>query len=319
MTNNINQFFDSNIKATIIADSINTQGSRITTFEVEYPRFILPEMNTHRLFSRNYSSSRAIPVSKMIEQLKQKHYTPKRFGINQSGMTSREYYDTNSSEHTAAKNRWEEAFNNAIHTAEAMNELNIHKQWINRILEPFQYVKGIITSTDYNNFFALRIHPDAQPEIYEIAYKMREEYYNNSPFDVSNIMEYDVWHLPYFVYNVESKNYMNIISGELHTEDEALKISVAMCAMVSYRKEDTSLETAERIIDKLWNTVTPHASPFEHQAISVDVNPFTGGFSQKGVTHKTANGNYMSSNLSEWVSYRNMLNKGGSNVNSFHR
>ena len=53
------------IKAVIAADSINVKGKRITTFIVTMPRIVLAELNTHRVFSRNSASSRAIPFTKM--------------------------------------------------------------------------------------------------------------------------------------------------------------------------------------------------------------------------------------------------------------
>ena len=48
--------------AEVLIDSVNPAGQRLTTFVLRFPRFVLSEFNTHRMFSRNASSSRAIPT-----------------------------------------------------------------------------------------------------------------------------------------------------------------------------------------------------------------------------------------------------------------
>ena len=73
----------------VIADSISESGKRITTFQLKYPRFIHSEVMTHRVFSRNASSSRAIPVKKMIEQVRNNPAMPIHWGANQSGMQAK--------------------------------------------------------------------------------------------------------------------------------------------------------------------------------------------------------------------------------------
>jgi thymidylate synthase ThyX len=80
------------ISAKIIADSISESeyGDRITTFELEYPRFIHGELMTHRLFSRNAASSRAIPINKMMDQVLTAPAMPVEWGLNKSGMQAEE-------------------------------------------------------------------------------------------------------------------------------------------------------------------------------------------------------------------------------------
>lgn len=80
-------------RAEVVADSVSPQGKRVTTLEAEMPRIVLAEFNTHRMFSRNSASSRAIPVHKQIEKLLVEPFIPERFGINQKGMQSYAWLD----------------------------------------------------------------------------------------------------------------------------------------------------------------------------------------------------------------------------------
>lgn len=143
------------------------------TFELTYPRYIHSEFMTHRVFSRNASSSRAIPVKRMIEQVRENPVIPPKVFMNQKGMVGETEADPVTT--TAFHVLWEEAAENACKTAEMMERLGIHKQHVNRILEPFQFIKVIVTATDWYNFFVLRLAPDAQPEIRELASAIYDE------------------------------------------------------------------------------------------------------------------------------------------------
>ena len=145
-----------NISAKVIADSIAKNGKRITTFELEYNRFIHSEMMTHGALVKNSSSSRAIPISKMIEQIKLNPSTPIYWGKTQSGMQAKE--ELTYSELKRVKELWEVAKDNAITRATQMSLNECHKQIANRITEPFQMIKVVCTATDFDNFFNLRIH-----------------------------------------------------------------------------------------------------------------------------------------------------------------
>ena len=150
------------ISAEIIQDSIH-KGNRITTFELEYPRFIHGEFMTHRQFSRNAASSRAIPVEKMHKHISENMAMPIHWGINEPGMkattelTGRELSD--------AINNWQVACDMAIHNSRMLLLSRLHKQVANRVTEPFQMMKTVVTATEWNNWYWLRNHTDAQPEI----------------------------------------------------------------------------------------------------------------------------------------------------------
>jgi thymidylate synthase ThyX len=180
-----------NIQAKIILDSISPDRERITTFELEFPRFILSEFNTHRMLSRNTASSRAIPTSKMLELIKDNPALPISWGKNQPGMQASEELGTQDQDR--ALHTWLRARDSAcLHTG-ILAELGVHKQLANRLVEPFQMVKTVCTATCWENFWSLRDHELAQPEFRELAHQMHQLYLNNQPTPVG----YYSWHLPY--------------------------------------------------------------------------------------------------------------------------
>jgi len=178
------------IEVKIIKDSYNKDlKSRLTTFELVYPRFIHGELMTHRMFSRNAASSRAIPIDKVIELLQTNPAMPVHWGKNQAGMQANTEIDNIE----GAKLLWLAARDSAISHAIVMRDMGLHKQIVNRILEPYQLMKTIVTATEFNNWFWLRAHPDAQPEIKELAEKMLEIYEQSTPEELFE----DEWHVPY--------------------------------------------------------------------------------------------------------------------------
>jgi len=243
------------IKAEIVEDSISKKGVRITTFKLEYPRFIHSELMTHRAFSRNASSSRAIPVNKMIEQVKTNPAMPIHWGKNQPGMQAHE--ELNEADIIEAKDLWRKAALNATLVAECLSDLGAHKQIVNRLLEPFQIMKTIITATDWDNFFDLRCHKDAQPEIHDLAIKIRKAMHRNEPVEV----DYGDWHLPFVSEEerVQLRNSCNTL----------LEISTARCARVSYLTHEGQTPSIEKdvlLYERLIGNDPRHASPCEHQA-----------------------------------------------------
>jgi thymidylate synthase ThyX len=154
------------ISAKIICDSISN-GNRLTTFELEYPRFILAEINTHRMLSKNSASSRAIPASKMLEQIKENPARPVWWGKNQPGMQAKE--ELNLYHQALADDQWLIASRYAIEMANNMIETGLHKQITNRITEPWQRMKTVATGTEWANLLWLRDHEDAQPEFGELV------------------------------------------------------------------------------------------------------------------------------------------------------
>lgn len=241
------------ISAKIICDSISPLGIRLTTFELRYCRFILSEFNTHRVFSRNSASSRAIPVKKMIQDVIDDPVIPVYWGKNQAGMQAKE--ELSGINLNLTKFLWSFARYPACGIAYAMTKLSLHKQIANRIIEPWMWTKTIVTATEWDNFFELRIHKDAQPEIYSLASSMYSEYLNSYP----NIIEYGQWHLPY------------VTKEELfrYDLDILIKVSAARCARVSYLTHDgktPDINKDIKLYDSLVGAVPIHGSPTEHQA-----------------------------------------------------
>lgn len=248
------------INVNIIQDSINRSGRRITTFELEYPRFIHAELMTHRVFSRNAASSRAIPIEKMIALVEASPATP-IWTMNKAGMQGDYVTDHNIFE--MADSTWIAARNATIECVKALSAMGIHKQNANRLLEPFQHIKVVLTATCFENFFALRCHPDAQPEIQMLANYMREALRASEPM----LLKVDEWHVPYVDRRRTSSGQIEYsVEGQPICAGDALKISASCCAQVSYRVLDGSLAKAIAIYDRLVDSKPVHASPFEHQA-----------------------------------------------------
>jgi len=143
------------IEAKIVADSVNPQGNRITTFLLTFPRFILSELNTHRVFSKNSASSRAIPFEKMVKMVEDDPFIPIAWQSKHSGMQGNEYLD-GESEQKLLVNKWLEARDLAVQQSKLLNNSNVTKQLCNRLLEPFMWHTVLLTATEFDNFFKLR-------------------------------------------------------------------------------------------------------------------------------------------------------------------
>jgi thymidylate synthase ThyX len=254
------------MKVQIIKDSVSPSGIRLTTFQLRYQRFIHSELMTHRMFSRNASSSRAIPIQKMIDQVRNDPAMPHEWGKNITGMQAKEQLVGEPLSESIGE--WARAAMNAADSAEFMMNEGLHKQVANRILEPFQWIHVVLSATEFDNFFALRNHADAQPEIRDLAAEMQRQYNKNKP----TLLQVGEWHLPY------------IREDERHYDIElALKCSTARCCRVSYLKHDGFESTNEEDIqlhDRLIGSKPIHASPTEHQAICTNDIGFNGNFKQ---------------------------------------
>lgn len=262
-------------KAKVIADSINPWGKRITTFELEYPRIVHSEFMTHRQFSRNASSSRAIPIDKVIQQVKDNPAFPAKWGKNQAGMQS----ETELSEYQQeqAKALWLASRDSAVAFATSMKDLGLHKQVVNRILEPYQFIKVVMTTTEYTNWEWLRLHKDADPTIYDLAEAIKEARDNSIPI----CLDEGMWHVPYVDMEIDEEGNQSFYNLTL---EEAVKVSCSCCAQVSYRKLDQSQEKAEDLYVRLVESEPVHASAFEHVAkvdsTSIISGNFRGGWVQ---------------------------------------
>lgn len=237
----------------VIADSISQYGDRLTTMQLKFPRFILPEFSTHRVFSKNASSSRAIPVAKILEQVRADYAQPIHWGKNQPGMQASEELDQPAK--VRVQSLWAEAAHAACDIAEKMMNEGVHKQVANRILESYQHIHVIASATEWDNFFALRDHPDAQPEIQHLARLMKQAKSDSKP----QLLTAGQWHLPYV--SAEERNQYPL--------DTLKMISAARCCRVSYLLHDGSNPSVEKDLElcmKLMKSRPIHASPFEHVA-----------------------------------------------------
>ncbi len=306
------------ISAKVIADSTHDR-SRLTTFEVTFPRFVLAEFNTHRVFSRNSASSRAIPVWKRLAEIVLHPFVPLAFGKNKAGMQATEEISEEDLE--AATHNWLVGRDVALIQAFALaggeeqiimdakgNEqilavlkslrayintypdvlkemrklsTGVHKQHANRVLEPYAWHTVIVTGTHLRNFYALRASPMAQPEIKDLALAMAQAHSASVP----RKLEHGEWHLPY-IFEEDLKEIQDVKS--------LARISSARCGRVSYLTHDgkRSLEADLTMADSLQGN--GHMSPFEHPARTHDT---TGSY------HGSFHGNFGS----EWMQYRKML------------
>lgn len=291
------------ITAKVIADSISPQDVRMTTMEIEYPRFILAELNTHRMLSKNSASSRAIPVKTMHEHIQNSPAEPVWWGKNQPGMQAKE--ELTGTKYTDAKFLWDRARQDALHWAWAMaDRVGLHKQIANRVTEPWMTMKTVISGTEWKNFFWLRAHADAQPEIHELAIKMWDAYNKSTPTRLYP----GEWHVPYVNsyrhFSDSDLRYCDANNQEI-TAEQAKIISASCCAQVSYRKNDDSYEKAEKIFDQLINSQPCHASPVEHQATPMRTDALKSW--EAGVTHCDRNQQMWSGNLRGWVQHRKLI------------
>lgn len=279
--------------AKIIADSISDSQIRITTMELKYHRFIHSEFMTHRVFSRNASSSRAIPIERVLEQVKNSPAMPIHWGKNQPGMQAIQRLREMEMQH--CESEWYDAAENAIKSAKYLASQGLHKQIANRLLEPFQHIKVIVTATEWDNFFKLRLAHDAQPEIQELAQRMKEAMDNSTP----NELQHTEWHLPYLADGDFLKT----------TKDNFVKLSVARCARVSYLNHDNENPDIDKDIalaDRLLEA--GHMSLFEHQATPMDFAKDTYELTwEKGVTHRDRKDNLWSANFRGWIQYRQLI------------
>ena len=298
------------ITAKVVADSSTPgSGSRMTTMEIEYPRFILAELNTHRMLSKNSASSRAIPTKALLEYIANSPAGPVYWGRNKSGMSASE--ELSLEEIIKADEVWNAAKRMAIAASTQLSIVHgAHKQISNRIVEPWMLMKTVISGTEWANFFYLRDHPDAQPEIQELARKMRAAYDASTP----RVLYPGEWHVPYVEVDrgaLHGKLYYFSGTNTISASD-AIKVSSSCCAQVSYRKNDDSLEKALNIYDKLINSKPAHASPVEHQASPMQPNKedkFNPETWEKGISHISRDGDLWSGNLRGWIQHRKLIDE----------
>lgn len=257
-------------KATILADSISPARVRLTTFEVTFPRFILAEVNTHRVLSRNSNSSRAIPPEKQIERLLASPFVP-QFGARVTGMGVGIVFDEGDQD--SAQDIWLEARDDMIRHAQRLIDLGADKSRINRLLEPFMWQTAIISATEWDNFFALRTDKAAQPEFRIVAQMMQDAYDQNIP----NQLGYGEWHHP----GISDEEYKTMrLRGK---PKDALAVAVGRLARWTSYGNKTFEPWAKSIERHDQLSTSGHWSPFEHIATPLrlfytDDIPFSGNF-----------------------------------------
>lgn len=269
--------------AKVILDSISPDGIRLTTVQVRFWRPMLPELNTHRAISKNAGSSRARPSSSIIDQVNHDPWGPIHWGKNQPGMQARAEFDGLPKEQLI--DAWQWAAHDAAMVASEMLEFGVHKQIVNRLLEPFTYVDVLLTATDWANFFALRLHEDAQPEMQDLAQAIKDAMDSSVP----SLLKPGEWHLPYVQQSDWDAHNWNGDSWEESLETMK-RLSVSRCAKISYTAFDGTVEPIEKELarySRLIETQPVHASPLEH------------------VCTPSTQGDYRASNLRGW----NMLRK----------
>lgn len=333
----------SQCKATDIAHSKSAiTGKEIFTFELEFPRIILAEFNTHNALSKNASSSRAIPVPTMLKQVRENPAFPVRFGAANAGMQDKGPHDSLVSVpfgyngdfvDMSVEDAWRGCARDAASLAEAFHEAGYAKQICNRLIEPFQMMKVVMTATQLNNFFWLRNHDAADPTIAELARVIKAAYDASVPV----VLQAGEWHVPYYNagqwiphHTTEDGVVRDVFGNDL---EHALVISASCCAQVSYRKLDDTIEKARGVVARLnLKGEEPdqpvHASPLEHQAspiaatTKVKCNDYGGGERyyfgknlnqldpstwQEGITHMDRDGQFGSGNLKGFIQHRQLV------------
>lgn len=335
-------FFDptGQVSARVIAHSISAiTGIEMITFEWEFPRIILAEVNTHNALSKNASSSRAIPVNTMLDQVRNNPAMPVRFGAANSGMQDKGVhnepvftidYRFEQGKWLSPEDAWKSAAKFAAEKAEEFYEAGYAKQICNRLIEPFQRMKQVVSATDLENFFWLRCHHMADPTIEALAKVAKQARAASRPV----VLQPGDWHVPYYNDGVwikhsgvaDDNDQITIVDKFGHSLEHALTISSSCCAQVSYRKLDDTIEKANGVVARLnLNGEEPdqpvHASPLEHQATpimanqvmrnlfhgEVEINGIHPDTWEEGITHMTRSGVFGSGNLKGFIQHRQLV------------
>ena len=287
------------ISAKMICDSVSEAGIRICTVLLRYPLSYHAELLTHRVFSRNAASSRAIPVAKIMQMIEEEPVMPLKWLLNKPGMQGGD--EMTSDQIAIANEIWNTHRQQTLQAMEALTALGVHKQYANRLAAPHQHINVLVTSTDWENFFNLRDHSDAQPEMMVLAQEIKGCIENSVP----TLKRKNEWHLPF----IEPED----IKRNLSIED-LRKVSVARCARLSYQAFDGKVTTLEQDLELCKKLFTNpfHASPFEHQA-SPDELTIINSFG--GATWKNPN---LQGNFTGWIQYRKLFKNESSRDGKYH-
>jgi len=300
------------ISAEVVQHSISPSGKEIITFNIEYGLIIHAEMLRHRLFSNSVKSMRAIPMNIVRKEVMTSPYVPVWFGAKQSGMVA----DNEVKNKSLARLIWKSARYPACAFHWLAEKCGAHKEWANRMLSPWQFVRQTVTATEWDNFYELRLHKDAQKDIQEIARCMKEAAENSSP----TLIHPNEFHVPYVKRERDDEGVMRYYDsdGSEITIGEAIKASVARVARSSYNKHDktqTNVKNDLKLFESLITSKPTHGSPAESIATPLEygeVKNFTGAtmakvFKQDGVTHIDNQGRVWSGNLTHFAQFRQTL------------
>lgn len=247
--------------AAVPVEEVNYRGEEATydlSISGEFPNFLANGVVVHN--SRNSASSRAIPVPVRVKQVRENPFVPGSFTKNKRGMQA----DTTLAEadQSIAEMVWRRAAENAATEAEGLAALEVHKQQANRIIEPYVWHTALITSTYWDNFFALRIHPAADPEMQKIARLMKEAIDASTPRELQE----REWHLPLVPDADEIREEDERNGWTLSDHNTAVRVSVARCAAISYDRQHTRKDILDLVKRHDELKASGHWSPFEHQA-----------------------------------------------------
>lgn len=272
----------------ILLDSVNPAGVRLVTWELTYPRFVHAELMTHRVFSRSSASSRAIPYKKMRDRIIDDPVCPVWWGKNQAGMQALEEFE--GEEAYAIERKWLDARMNAVFYADRLSDAGLHKQIVNRVVEPWMWITVIMTTTYHSNWFEQRDHKDAQPELRHFAAMMHDAYWAQRP----RFLPAGSWHMPLlpdrdklvsegfkdvgptFAYDPDSSYAMSPLNVPMASFDGTLQaISAGRCARVSYLNHDGKRDPNEdiKLFQRMAGNNPAHRAPLEHVALSMGSHP----------------------------------------------
>jgi len=213
------------IKAEIIADSLNAHGNRMRTFKLRYPWFIHGELMTHRMLSKNASSNRAIPLAKMLTEVLSDDLRaePVYWGVEQTGMEPGGELSDEPNGHLTgwlyksprdkARTLWREAGLAAANQAARLGDLGLHKSLCNRLLMPFTHANVVISGTEWDNFFGLRLDKAADPTMRALAVAIWEAQQKSVPA----LLQPGQWHLP-FVERSDWEKYLDHLNSQEGTD-----------------------------------------------------------------------------------------------------
>ena len=333
MTNNIVEEGKGGIRVEVVLHSVSSiTGKEVITFLVDHPRIVHAEELKHRMFSYSAASSRAIPAAKMAEQLTG---MPVSFGKNQSGMQAgEEHMELVRGKFFAGlsadiipllepEEAWRRAKEDAVFWSSAFASAGYHKQVYNRLTEPFQMIRVLVTATETDNFYWLRNDKAADPTLEIQARCMQEAHKLSKP----QVLQPGEWHLPFVAVGNSKFHTQEFYEDDLRLVrlnlDEAIKVSCARCAATSFRATDYGLEQSLRVYDRLVNGDKVHAGALEHCCtpmaervenfgthmtrkdwINVPTDPSSW---QDGISHMDKQRKLWSGNFMGWIQYRKTI------------